>query len=83
LKNCFASFKFENNAFIADPSQYPPSSWPEGNMFTEDMQSIGFRSSTEANYQLQPTSPFKNRGTDGRDLGADIVGLNEALKGVE
>jgi hypothetical protein len=47
------------------------------------MQSIGFRSSVEGNYQLYPTSPYKNRGTDGRDLGADIVGLNEALKGVE
>jgi Putative Ig domain len=83
LKNCFTSFKFANNALIADPSQYPPSSWPDRNMFVEDMQSIGFRSSVEGNYQLHPTSPYKNRGTDGRDLGADIVGLNEALKGVE
>ena len=83
LKNCFTSFKFANNALIADPSQYPPSSWPDRNMFVEDMQSIGFRSSVEGNYQLYPTSPYKNRGTDGRDLGADIVGLNAALKGVE
>jgi hypothetical protein len=83
FKNCFTSLKFANNALIADSSQYPPSSWPDDNMFAEDMQSIRFRSSVRGNYQLQATSPYKNRGTDGRDLGADIVGLNQALKGVE
>jgi hypothetical protein len=83
LENCFASFEFTNNALIADPSHDPPSSWPEGNLYVEDMQDIGFRSDVGGNYQLQPTSPYKNRGTDGKDLGADILGLNEALKGVE
>jgi len=86
LNNCFRSYKFTNNALVAVPAAYPPSSWPVGNMFADDMQSIGFvqaSSSTSANYRLRPASPFKNRGTDGKDLGADIVGLNEALRGVE
>jgi Putative Ig domain len=85
LMNCFTSFTFTNNAVIADPSHYPPSSWPEGNLYAGDIQDVGFQSSSSVggNYQLQPTSPYKNRGTDGRDLGADIVGLNQALKGVE
>ena len=83
LERCFTSFKFANNVLIADPSHYPPSSWPDGNMFADDMQQVGFRYSIGGNYQLRPTSPYKNRGTDGKDLGADIVGLNEALKGVE
>jgi len=83
LKNCFASFKFTNNALIAAPSYDPPSSWPDGNLYVEDIQDVGFRSSIGGNYQLQRTSPYKNRGTDGKDLGADLVGLNQALKGVE
>lgn len=85
LTNCFTSFKFTNNALIADPSHYPLSAWPDGNLFAEDMQDVGFQSSSSVggNYQLQATSPYKNRGTDGKDLGADIVGLNQALKGVE
>jgi len=83
LKNCFTSFKFTNNALIADPSHYPPSSWPDGNLYVEDMPDVGFRSYVGGNYQLRPISPYKNRGTDGKDLGADIVGLNQALKGVE
>jgi hypothetical protein len=86
LKNCFTSLRFENNALIAAPSEYPPSSWPDGNLFVPDIQDIGFvrsASSMAGPYRLQANSPYKNRGTDGKDLGADIVGLNEALKGVE
>jgi hypothetical protein len=86
LNNCFRTYKFTNNVLVAVPSAYPASSWPVGNLFADDMQSIGFvqaNSSVGENYQLGSTSPFKSRGTDGRDLGADIVGLNEALRGVE
>jgi hypothetical protein len=86
LNNCFRSYEFANNALIGDPSHYPPSSWPDGNLFAENMQTVGFvRSgfSVGGNYQLQPISPYKNRGTDGKDLGADIVGLNQALSGIE
>jgi hypothetical protein len=32
---------------------------------------------------LLTSSPYKNKGTDGKDLGADIVGLNQALANVE
>ena len=34
-------------------------------------------------YELQATSPYKYKGTDGKDLGADIVKLNQALAKVE
>jgi hypothetical protein len=86
LKNCFTSYRFANNALIANPSQYPPSSWPDDNLYAPNMQNVGFAQSSSSMagpYQLQANSPFKNRGTDGKDLGADIVGLNKALNGVE
>ena len=35
------------------------------------------------NYQLQNTSPYKNAGTDGKDLGADIAAIQAAIAGVE
>jgi hypothetical protein len=35
------------------------------------------------NYELQSGSPYKNMGSDGKDLGADIVGLNALLANVE
>jgi hypothetical protein len=33
-------------------------------------------------FHLKPTSPYKNAGTDGKDLGADMAGLDTATAGV-
>ena len=32
---------------------------------------------------LAPTSPFKGKGTDGKDVGADIAAIKAAIAGVE
>jgi len=85
LNDCFSSYTFTNNALIAAPPHYALS-WPLDNLFASDMKSVGFVLSDvrgRENYRLRSGSPFKNMGTDGKDLGADIVGLNCALKGVE
>jgi hypothetical protein len=86
IDKCFTTYKFKNNAFVATPSNYPPSSWPSGNMFPDTPQAAGFVDFNDANggnYALRPNSPYKNKGTDGKDLGADIAGLDAALTGVE
>jgi len=86
LARCFATSTFNNNALVAAPSHYPPSSWPTGNLFAPDLNDIGFiqcNNGNGGNYELQPESPYKNKGTDGKDLGADVVALHDALIGVE
>ena len=86
LGKCFASYTFSNNALVAAPAHYPPSAWPTGNMFATSTNNVDFaqyNNSNGGNYQLMSGSPYKNMGTDGRDLGADIAGLNAALAGVE
>jgi hypothetical protein len=86
IANCFTTYTFSNNALVGSPKAYPPSSWPTGNLFSPDPSQVDFTQYDNGNggdYQLLPGSPYKNKGTDGRDLGADIVGLNEALAGVE
>jgi hypothetical protein len=86
IANCFASYTFSNNALIAAPAQYPPSAWPDGNLFSADMTDVRFvqcDGGDGGDYQLQPDSPYKNKGTDGKDLGADIAGLNQALAGID
>jgi len=86
ISACFSSYTFGNNALLAYPQQFPPSSWPTGNLFAPDMSKAGltqFNNGVGGNYQLLPNSPYKNAGTDGRDLGADIAGLEAALAGVE
>ena len=84
LKNCFSTYTFEANGMIASPA--PPSSWPKENFFPSDtgvVQFVDYKNGNGGNYALQPSSPYVNKGTDGKDLGADIVGLNAALAGVE
>jgi hypothetical protein len=86
LSNCFSSYTFNNNALIASPSVYGPSTWPKGNFFETNVNQVGFvayDNGNGGNYELQSSSPYKNAGSDGKDLGADIVGLNTALAGVE
>jgi len=86
LTNCFTTYTFANNGLITPPPRYGPSTWPVNNMFTQTVDDVGFtnfNNGNGGNYELLPNSPYKNMGTDGKDLGADIVGLNEALASVE
>ncbi len=83
ISTCFSNYVFANNALIATPKAFPPSSWPAGNLFPLDMKAVGFVQYSNGDYELQPSSPYKNAGTDHRDMGADIVGLEAALTGVE
>jgi len=86
IANCFSTNTFSNNALMATPSQFPPSSWPAGNFFPNNANEAGMTKYDEGvggDYELNANSPYKNAGTDGKDLGADIVGLEAALTGVE
>lgn len=86
VAKCFTTNTFSNNGLVASPQQFPPSSWPANNMFSQAINDVGFtnyNNGNGGNYELQQNSPFKNKGTDGKDLGADIVGLNAALANVE
>ncbi len=86
INKCFTTNTFNDNALIMAPAAFPPSVWPTGNRFESNPNNVGFvayGNGNGGNYQLQSNSPYKNKGSDGKDLGADIVGLNEALAGVE
>ncbi len=57
------------------------SSYPPGNYFSADMNSVGFVNLSGGDYHLAASSPYKNAGTDGKDLGADIDALTAAMAG--
>ena len=86
ITNCFTTYTFANNGLITTPPKFPPSTWPANNMFAKTVDDVGFtnfNNGNGGNYELLSNSPYKNIGTDGKDLGADIVGLNAALANVE
>jgi hypothetical protein len=86
ISQCFKNSTFSNNALITSPAPFPPSTWPANNLFADTIDDVGFTNYNNGdggNYELLSTSPYKNKGTDGKDLGADIAGLNQALANVE
>jgi hypothetical protein len=86
LSRCFNPYSFVSNGIIASPAQFPPSTWPAKNDFPADPNAVQFINYNNANggdYHLLSSSPYKNAGTDGKDLGADVDGLLNATAGVD
>jgi len=79
LDNCFSPFLFAGNALIANPESIPQSAWPTGNYFPQSPkgQFVNYNGGNGGNYRLAPGSPYKNAGTDGKDVGADIDSVNQ------
>lgn len=66
------------NVFIGgDAGRYPGD-----NFFAADVGAVGFEDLAGGRYGLSPTSPYRGRGTDRRDVGADMPALLAATAGV-
>ena len=85
LPTCFQRYIFSHNAIIASPSNRPPNKYPVGNYFPATASAVGFvnyNNSIGGDYHLRSSSPYKNAGSDGKDLGADMNALDAAIAGV-
>jgi len=83
---CFSNSAFTANAIIGTSSAFMPAKWPSGNYFPASATNVDFANYNDGiggDYHLQASSPYKNKGTDGKDLGADIDALNSAIANVE
>lgn len=82
---CFTNSSFTSNAVIATPPNYPSSSWPAGNFFPVNaaaVQFVNYNNGNGGDYHLAASSPYKNAGTDGKDLGADVSMIQSLTAGV-
>jgi hypothetical protein len=71
LATYFPGATIVNNAIIdGQPYNYPP-----GNFVGFSAADVQFASVATGDYRLTDASPFRHAGTDGLDLGADMVGL--------
>ena len=52
---------------------------PPANFFPASYGEVGFVNFAARNYRLSAASPYRNAGTDGRDLGADFDQLEAAM----
>jgi hypothetical protein len=85
LNACFSNYTFSPNAIVALPPNYPATTWPSGNYFpatVNTVQFVNYQGGIGGDYQLLPSSPYAGKGSDGKDLGADIAAINTAIAGV-
>ncbi len=55
-----------------------PIGYPVGSFFPATIGAVGFIDTSANNFRLSASSPYKNAGTDGRDLGADMDSIVSA-----
>ena len=85
LNSCFSPYFFSADVIIAPTSNYPSSSWPLANYFPSSPTAVGltsYNNGNGGNYQLTSSSPFVNKATDGKNIGADIAGIKAATVSV-
>jgi hypothetical protein len=79
---CFNPYTFGANAVIASKGNY---TWPVGTSLPASVvavQFVNYNNGKAGDYHLQSSSPYKNLGSDGKDLGADVDAVLAATAGV-
>jgi hypothetical protein len=59
-----------------------PGLYPDGNYFPASLAGVHFMDLFGGNYRLAALSPYLRKGTDGRDLGADVDAIQALTSGV-
>jgi hypothetical protein len=75
----FVEYDVTRNA-MANASGYT-TRYPAGNFFPSSFAQVQFVDLAGRDYRLSPTSPYKDAGTDGRDIGADMDAVAAATAG--
>jgi hypothetical protein len=69
----FPGYEFKKNVIVGVP---PDIRYPTNNFLPNLVNLVGFVDLTGGDYRLARTSPYKNAGTDGKDVGCDLNALN-------
>ena len=80
LASCFTSYNFQNNVIIGGGG-----GWPKSTSTPSKPADVGFASAKEGSggeYRLAASSKFKQKGSDGKDVGADLDAIERATAGV-
>ncbi len=76
---CFSNVEFSHNVIVGGGG------FPKGNFTPKDVAAvrfIDFKNGNSGNYRLRSDSPYKNGGSDHKDIGADIDLIEARTAGV-
>jgi len=86
LKACWNPGVFKGNVIAVGSNAAPEAEdWPQGNHIAKSQEAIGYvnlNHGLDGDYHLAASSKFKGMATDGKDPGADIDAVLQALSGV-
>jgi len=75
INTYFPGSQFMKNVMVGGPSgAYPPD-----NFFPPSFDQVVFVNPPAGDFRLAPPSPYKNAGTDNKDIGCDFGALNAAI----
>jgi hypothetical protein len=84
--HCFSQITLKGNVIVdnanVSASYSVSDTFPPGNFVTASFQKIGFIDYLKSDWRLQPSSPYRNRATDGRNPGVDIDALTRATANI-
>jgi len=75
LNGNFTNWTFSKNVIVGAPA----GSYPAGNFFPPEVAAVRFANQAGGNYTLAADSPYKNAGTDGKDIGANGAPVTKAM----
>lgn len=74
-------FTWAKNVLVAPTTTNPVDTCGGTTCYPASVALVGFVNFAGKNYRLQPTSPYHNAGTDGKDIGVDYDALLAAQNG--
>jgi len=72
-------YKIQGNVFVSSKSM---KNYPRDNFVVSRVAEVGFKDPARGDFQLTSRSPFRNRGTDRRNPGADHLTVADSIRGV-
>lgn len=73
-----------NNVFVARPAGWAQYYTPyPNNYFPDSREQVGFAGDRNGDFRLSRKSPYRGKGSDGKDPGVDMDALQAAVRGVE
>jgi hypothetical protein len=80
LATCWPNLRMDRNVIFDNRSDRAQSlSNPGTQWYPSSTSAIRFVDPANGNYRLSPASPYKDKATDGKDIGVDFDALNRAM----
>jgi hypothetical protein len=80
IRNCWKSYEFKNNVIIGGNGGWPADNFQAKNIDAVDLEKMEWHEGML--YRLGSRSRYRAKGSDGKDVGADLDAIRQAVEGV-